>query len=259
MTQQAIDIYNEGYYHYTGTNGRVLDYSKAFEYFQKAAELGVSHAMNYLGIMYEKGRGVPFSYERAFEWFIKAGKADTGNPHAAYNAARMLYDGTGVAKNMDRAFEFFKCAAMLGIGNTHSVYPQCCFYAGCILMDHYKNNAEAYAYFSEAAKYGNMPGAWHNLGWLTELGVGSSSSSGERDGKAMQFYETAANLGFAQSMDAMGRLYIGRDMQKARYWLEKAAALGYEPARHRLAAFNSGSIFGSFKALKSLRDSLKKK
>ena len=256
MSQDAIEIYNQGYYYYTGSEGYPLNYNKALERFQKAAELGVSHAMNYLGLIYEAGEVVPQNCRIAVDWFYRAIQADTRNAHAAYNLGRMYYNGTGIEKDMAKAYQFSKAAVDLGLGNRHSVYPQSCYLTGCILLEHYNNYQEAYPYFIDAAQYGSIPEAWYNLGWLSEKGVvpvknPGSDAKASRDGMARGFYEEAAKLGDPSAMDAVGRLYATYNMlDEARPWLEKAASMGYEPAKKRLKMLNvaqGGSLWNLFK------------
>lgn len=256
MSQDAIEIYNQGYCYYTGTDGYPLNYRKALECFQKAAELGVSHAMNYLGLIYEEGEIVAQNHRVAVDWFYKAVQADSGNAHAAYNLGRMYYNGFGVAKDIAKAYQFCKSAVDLGLGNTHSAYPESCYLTGCILIEYYNNYQEAYPYFIDAAKFGNIPEAWYNLGWLSEKGYVPVQNSGNnskaaQDGLARGFYEKAANLGDPSAMDAVGRIYAAYNMlDEARPWIEKAASMGYEPAKKRLKMLNvaqSGSLFGLFR------------
>lgn len=250
MSQDAIEIYNQGYHYYTGTDGYPLNYNKALECFQKAADLGNSSAMNYLGVMYRNGKNVQKNTQIAADWYYKAIKADNGNAYAAHNLGCLYYDGDGVPKDLNKAFEFFKASVDLGLGNKTSIYPNSCYMAGLIMMNHYKNNREAMPYFVDAAKYGNIPEAWHNLGWLCECGA-MDVSKDEIAGTACGFYKKAAELGFAQSMDAVGRIYASVQMlDEAREWISKAAAMGYEPAKKRLKLLNvaqGGSLWGLFK------------
>ena len=62
-------LYQEG-------NGVEQSYSKAKEWYEKAAENGSEHAMFGIGFLYEKGNGVEQSYRKAKEWYKKS--ADLG-------------------------------------------------------------------------------------------------------------------------------------------------------------------------------------
>ena len=61
-------------YYYAG------DYTKAVEYYQKAAEQGNAAAQYNLGVYYYNGEGVPQSYTEAVKWFKKA--AEQGHAKA---------------------------------------------------------------------------------------------------------------------------------------------------------------------------------
>lgn len=238
MDNKAILRYNQGYCYYNGVEGFPLNYSRAMECFLEAAELGSSEAMNSLGLMYRSGKGVPQNLAIATDWFYKALQADSGNTYAAYNLGFNYYSGSGVPKDMAKAYEFFKAVVDMEMDNPQKpIFAQSCNYAGSILLNHYNNMSDAYYYIHDAAKQGDIPEAWHNLGWLTEKGYGlpNGCTAMQRDNIALEYYKKAANKGFAQAMDAVGRLYATHNMpSEARPWLEKAAAQGYEPAKKRL-------------------------
>lgn len=134
--------------------------------------------------------------------------------------------------------------------NLANVYPQSCYMAGLIMMDYYKSLREAVPYFIDAAKHGNIAEAWHNLGWLCEQGAMNVSKEDIR-ATALGFYKSAAELGFVQSMDAVGRIYAAVQMlDEARVWIKRAANEGYEPAKKRLKMLNvaqSGSLWDLLK------------
>lgn len=56
------------------------DFGESVEWYQKAAEQGDATAQFYLGLCYDKGKGVAQDYEKAVEWYQKA--ADQGNAFA---------------------------------------------------------------------------------------------------------------------------------------------------------------------------------
>lgn len=64
------------------------NYSKAFEWFTKAAEQGYADAQNSLGLMHKKGLAVPQNDYEAFEWFTKA---DEQNHADAQNNMGLIY------------------------------------------------------------------------------------------------------------------------------------------------------------------------
>src|SRR2546423_368439 len=71
-------IYLLGYFNYHGI-GTSVDEKKAFELYQKAANLGNSVAQHTLANMYRKGVGVDKNYNKAFESFKKSAEGGYSN------------------------------------------------------------------------------------------------------------------------------------------------------------------------------------
>ncbi|RIA98189.1 hypothetical protein C1645_813042 [Glomus cerebriforme] len=65
--------------------GTSVDKQKAFELYQKAADLGDASGVNYLGVCYKNGIGTSIDIQKAFELYQKA--ADLGDSAAQYNLA----------------------------------------------------------------------------------------------------------------------------------------------------------------------------
>jgi len=251
MAQDALEIYNEGYYYYTATNGYPLNYTQAFARFSTAAQMGLSSAMNYLGLMYLEGKGVPQNYIRAIEWFAYAMKATPTDFHAVYNLGRVYLFGWGVPKDYSRAKEYFELA-IKATQNYESPYAYCCYMLGLIYSDVYKDYKKAAAHFQEAIRKGNVPEAYYSMGYLIEChgltpaNVPKENRSLERDKSARDYYEVAAKNGIVEAMDGLARMNLRYHQDEvALYWLRKAASMGYEPSKRRLQmleAKESGSL-----------------
>jgi hypothetical protein len=90
-------------------------YAEALPYFKRAAAAGNTHAMNDLGLMYEKGQGVNRDDERAVGWYSKA--ADTES-QAMVNLAGMYIGGRGgLPKDAAKAVALLRKAADAGNAN----------------------------------------------------------------------------------------------------------------------------------------------
>lgn len=61
-----------------------------------------------LGSLYFYGNGTQQDYSKAFSWYKKS--ADLGNIFACYSAAKMLDEGIGTEKNEEQAEHYFKNA-----------------------------------------------------------------------------------------------------------------------------------------------------
>jgi len=97
-----------GSYHYGGYGGEVVSYSKAFEWYVRAAEKGHALAQYNLGICYLEGLGVPQSYPDAIRWFRRS--ATNGYYLAQQFLAKCYAAGTGVDINLKEAFEWHRVA-----------------------------------------------------------------------------------------------------------------------------------------------------
>lgn len=89
--------------------GEALDNDKAFELYQKAAEMGNLEAMCNLGFMYLYGTGVKKNEKKSFYWFKKS--ADLGYVHSMRDVGQNYLFGYGVKKNIVEAEKYFRLAS----------------------------------------------------------------------------------------------------------------------------------------------------
>ncbi len=94
---------------YRKGEGVSQNYTKAVEWYRKAAEQGYARAQTNLGWMYKNGYGVSKDYTKAIEWYRKA--AEQGDATAQTNLGLMYKNGMGVRKNRSKAIEWFRKAA----------------------------------------------------------------------------------------------------------------------------------------------------
>jgi TPR repeat protein len=102
---------NLGVIYYHG-QGVAQDYSKAREWYEKAADKGDADAMSNLGVIYYHGQGVAQDYAKAREWFEKA--ADKGDADAMSNIGMIYQTGLGVTQDYAKAREWYEKAADKG-------------------------------------------------------------------------------------------------------------------------------------------------
>lgn len=93
---------------YEKGHGVPQDYVKAFEWFTKSANQGHAGGQLVLGLMYHDGRGVAQDYAKAFEWYSKS--ANQGLAEAQHNLGAMYHDGKGIPKNPQTAKLWFNKA-----------------------------------------------------------------------------------------------------------------------------------------------------
>ena len=86
--------------------------NEASKWYRKAAEQGYALAQSYLGSMYAKGEGVPKDSVEAAKWYREA--AEKGNDFAQYNLALMYAKGEGVSQDYEEAYRWIRNAADQG-------------------------------------------------------------------------------------------------------------------------------------------------
>jgi TPR repeat protein len=87
------------------------DYTQAARLFSPLAEQGAASAQFYLGLMYEKGRGVRQDHSTALVWFRKAAAQGYAGPQ---NNLGLMYErGRGVRKDVVRALMWYHVAAAM--------------------------------------------------------------------------------------------------------------------------------------------------
>ena len=85
------------------------DRAKAFEYFEKSANLGQVLAQSKLGFYYKRGIVVAKDYEKSYNWYLQASQA--GHAIAQNQLAFCYLKGEGVELDKNEAFNWFKKAA----------------------------------------------------------------------------------------------------------------------------------------------------
>ena len=85
------------------------DYATTIRELRPLAEQGVAEAQFLLGVMYDKGQGVPQDYAEAVGWYRKA--AEQGYAKAQYNLGVMYGNGEGVPQDEAQAYMWFKLAS----------------------------------------------------------------------------------------------------------------------------------------------------
>ena len=88
------------------------DYATALHLISTLADRGDADAQFNLGLLYNKGKGVPQNYAEAMIWFRKA--AEQGHPVAKLNLGVMYAEGRGVQQDYVRAHMWFNLSAAQG-------------------------------------------------------------------------------------------------------------------------------------------------
>ena len=223
-TESAEELYRRGLsYHYG--RGVERNYSKAAEWYLRAAEQGHAAAQCNLGYLFNNGLGVQKNYRKAAEWYQKA--AEQGHMIAQCNLGYLYSNGNGVKKNSRKAAEWYRKSAEQGYANAQYQW-------GAFLYDIERNQKKAAEWYHKAAAQGHA-GAQFELGYLHSKGYGVEQSYS----KAVEWYRKAADQGIARAHHNLGYLYenghgVERSLSKAAERYRKAAELGDVEARDRL-------------------------
>jgi TPR repeat protein len=100
--EDATKAYNSG------------DYETAYSLIKPLAEKGLPEAQFNLGLLYDKGQGVPQNYAEAVTWYRKA--AEQGNVKGQYSLGMMYYNGQDVPQDYAEAVKWLRKAAEQGNG-----------------------------------------------------------------------------------------------------------------------------------------------
>ena len=89
------------------------DYATTLRLLRPLAEQGLAAAQYSVGIMYDRGDGVPQSYVQAAKWYRLA--AEQGLAEAQFNLGNMYRKGEGVPQDYAGAVKWYRQAAELGL------------------------------------------------------------------------------------------------------------------------------------------------
>ena len=203
-------------------------YEKAAEWVLKAAEQGLAGAQYILGYMYSNGRGVEESDEKAVEWYLKA--AEQGYVTAQLCLGTMYSQGTGVEESDEKAAEWFQKAAEQGDASAQCALGLMYKY-GIGVEQSYEKAAK---WVQKAAEQGDAD-AQYKLGVMYENGRGVEQSYE----KAVEWYLKAAEQGLADAQCNLGAMYgngtgVEQSYEKALEWFQKAAEQGLARAQCNL-------------------------
>jgi len=200
------------------------DYRTALAGFKKLAEQGGAGAQYNLGIMYDKGRGVPKDEQQAAAWFRKA--AEQGFADAQYYLGWMYDTGRGVPKDEQQAVVWYRKAAEQEFAHAqHNL--------GVIYRDGQgvpKDEQQAVTWFRKAAEQRDA-GAQYNLGVMYANGQGVPKD----EQQAVVWFRKAAEQGDAFAQYNLGAMYynghgVPKDGQMAYFWWLLASAQGGQEA-----------------------------
>ncbi len=206
------------------------EYSKALEYYRKAADKGNPDAMAGIGHMYYNGRGVKEDNPEALKWYKKA--AANGNIKAMIYIGNMYLNGYGVKEDGHEAVKWYKKAA--DKGNTKAMnYIALIYYNGREGVK--KDDLEAIKWYKKAADNGDTK-AMVYVGNMYYWGYGVKKDYVE----ALKWYRKSADKEDPNGIRSVGNMYywgngVEKDYEKAMELYKKAAGMGNTDAMNYIA------------------------
>jgi len=88
------------------------DYKTAYKLWLPLAEQGDADAQVLLGVMYDKGQGVPQDYKESIKWYRLS--AEQGDAEAQSNLGLMYYNGQGVPQDYVSAHMWWNLSSANG-------------------------------------------------------------------------------------------------------------------------------------------------
>ncbi len=199
------------------------DFEVALEEFQPLAEQGYATAQFCLGMMYDKGQGVPQDSKQAIKWYTKA--AEQGNTDAQFYLG-MINDK--ITRGDNAYIKWMTKAAEHGSAEAQSKLGLCYEQGSEVTKDH----KEAVKWYTQAAEQG-YPEAEFRLGVMYDFGFGVPKDEKE----AVKWYTKAAEKGNTDGQQYLGRHYcdgegVPQDYEQAYAWYVIASLKGNAYARY---------------------------
>ena len=197
------------------------DYATALKLWTPLADHGNAFAQVRLGVMYEKGQGVPQDDAEAVKWYRLA--ADQGDATGQVRLGLAYVTGRGVPQDDAEAVKWYRLAADQGDA-TGQVRLGLAYVTGKGVP---RDDAEAVKWYHLAAEQGDATGR-HTLDAMYDLGQGAPENYQAERSKTIR---RAADQGNAKAQYSLGLAYtLGRGVPKddvlAYMWFSLAAAQG---------------------------------
>lgn len=167
--------------------GIARNYSKALDWYEKAAKAGQAEGYYNVGVCHEIGMGVASDMAKAVQNYQKA--ADTGLPLAMYKLASIYISGNGAAKDTAKGISWLDKAANAGMAVAANELGMV-YLSG--LLGQKKDEKKALAMFTKAADMGNLE-AIKNIAVMHKDGMGTKADPA----KAYTWYLIARRGGYA--------------------------------------------------------------
>ncbi len=200
---------------------------QAIYWYEKAAHQGDKYAQNNLGRIYLQGEITPIDNKKAIYWLEKA--EAQGVITSQYNLG-IVYEAN--LHDYQKAAYWYEKAAKRGDAGAQNALGS--LYSNGKGIP--KNEHKALYWVNLSAEKGHVP-AYTSLGIIYEYGYGVKADIE----KAFDYYQKAAEAGEPVAQTNLANIYYrSGNLERAKYWLEKAAQQNNELATKHLERINAG-------------------
>ena len=190
--KKAEDLLKQGEMYDDVINKNNLDYKKAYECYNAAANLGNMDAVARLGRLYILGNGVKKDIDTAISMLKKA--AEAGSARGQNTLGWCYSNGEGVVQDASEAIKWFRKAANQGYAGGQENMGWCYRFGQGVNSD----NEEAVKWYRKAAEQGSYYAQFY-LGECYYYGDGVP----ENDKEAFKWYRKAAAQGFEEAKERL--------------------------------------------------------
>lgn len=203
--------------------GTVKDYSKGWEFTNKAIKKGFKMANWRIANAYQNGKGVEKDDDKAAKYYLEAidamkKLAEAGDPEALGNLGSMYSSGEGVPRNPKIALEYYLKSADKGYAFIQANLAQMYRYGSGTRVD----LKEAVKWYTKSADKGH-PTAQLALGLMYLYGEGVEKDSVQ----GLDLINKAADQNYSGALSRLGYLYhrgefVGIDFKKSLDYTRRA-------------------------------------
>ena len=198
------------------------DFHKAFDYYFRAAELGIASAQYHLGLIYAEGKGAQIDGKKSARYYLSA--AEQSHPEAQYQLATLFREGKLIKQDLDKSFFWYEKIA----NDNHEAQ----YFLGCQYL-----HGEGTTKDEKKAEELFLKSAEHIVASKKMLGQIYRDRNDLFN--SIDWYEKASKAGDIESYFVLGLFYqMGpeewQDLAKASDAYFMAAKGGHKQARSRL-------------------------
>jgi len=209
-----------------------LNYEKAIEHYQKAADNGHVTSIYNIGFLISYYSPVK-RYKEASQYYLTA--AERGNIYGQTVISSRYYLGKGVEQSLEKSVYWDKQAALQG--NVDSMNQVAHAYYSGDGVD--KSYAEAMTWYQKAVDHDSVS-AIYDLALMYETGEGTDKNFD----RALELYTQAAEAGHDKAQNELSDIYFkgeraSVDYKKSFKWAKKAAEQGFSDAQNKMGIFYS--------------------